>query len=1069
MINVLERDHSDEIGSSFIKIPADMDLQPPASTSTIRGFRAPGLDHVMRATVASNGFKKFDYFRNKGNGYIFKIWERELSPVPANWDLAPGDNTYDFELWYTSQGRSLTISDFQQDYEYLFVIDAAESSTELYYNTVSFYNFASAYVFASRLHSRMLHYNGIRGWDDWIRFSGFGTTFSTTFKGPGRHKMYRIYRRPMTFDASLGYYNTFSLVANYPNELRSKGTISKAKLPSNSEIIFVTNDNHGDNELCMQGQMYLDDTLIQYASSGGSSTGFGAISGRDNWSHVWGTPSSSYRWVDVLGGTAFEIYKREQMTEYTTPPDPEPELPPPPEPDDAIPCEDRCVNVDDTYEAVARVEVNFIDPPDWQQRNYAYSWSVIGSSEVTVIGTEDDGRIGLFRLRRKALEEDDRALLPYNISVTVEDLDYSTAGVTDSDTAVLTFEMPCVVVGNTPSFSISDVDVDECGAGDTDTTATFTVTASEAVIGNDITIDYETVGITANADTTITVLASDSNDLPFLMVRETTTSKLYLDGSFTRFWNQNAGNNGPTDIMVQLLANIPTWASDGEHGNNILVIEDIAPNGFPFANTGSGGFVTTFDVAFNQVLGSPWAYSVVDTATVENEDQSYYEQFALVIYLSTSQAEGQASELALTHSMITELPNAARAGVGLAILSDHDVYQINANRILAEIEPSLQFTGGSGINRTGEVITVAGSISKHGSHPLLNNLSGQFPVAGSEAYIPAVSDNPDFTATSGTLTFADGESSKTVQVTVLCDDVSEDDETFKVVLSNPTRGTLSKSEGVGTILDSSPNVTVVELANEGTDYDIFIARDISGSMGTSGVTINGSTGTRDELVRQVLNDYTINPVEPGLTAIVGGGVSAMHRWIANVIIATATNDNSMTHINALFITDSQDRYTASAIKDTYSSPANDHPIWSVADDEPNSTTVAPMSQIDETENNWTHIGPWPAHVEEFNLTVVRVLNPDVLDAPTTTDTEQIYNDLFNAADRPALVATAQISTYTEYTTGADSEINRQIEASVLSTYTGYCTKTPGNTVTVQAADETEAISKAQPLLNCPDD
>lgn len=59
----------------------------------------------------------------------------------------------------------------------------------------------------------------------------------------------------------------------------------------------------------------------------------------------------------------------------------------------------------------------------------------------------------------------------------------------------------------------------------------------------------------------------------------------------------------------------------------------------------------------------------------------------------------------------------------------------------------------------------------------------------------------DYSAASGTLTFAPGETSKPVVVPVIGDVLVETDETFKVTLSNPANGFLAVTEATGTILD----------------------------------------------------------------------------------------------------------------------------------------------------------------------------------------------------------------------------------------------------------------------------
>jgi autotransporter-associated beta strand protein len=57
----------------------------------------------------------------------------------------------------------------------------------------------------------------------------------------------------------------------------------------------------------------------------------------------------------------------------------------------------------------------------------------------------------------------------------------------------------------------------------------------------------------------------------------------------------------------------------------------------------------------------------------------------------------------------------------------------------------------------------------------------------------------DYTATSGTVTFAPGETAKTVAVIVKADDASEPSETFTLNLSSPSNATISDGTGVATI------------------------------------------------------------------------------------------------------------------------------------------------------------------------------------------------------------------------------------------------------------------------------
>jgi len=62
----------------------------------------------------------------------------------------------------------------------------------------------------------------------------------------------------------------------------------------------------------------------------------------------------------------------------------------------------------------------------------------------------------------------------------------------------------------------------------------------------------------------------------------------------------------------------------------------------------------------------------------------------------------------------------------------------------------------------------------------------------------------DYLATSGTLTFAPGETSKVVTVKVVGDTVDEHNETFRLNLSNPTNAAVGTPSATGTIADDDP-------------------------------------------------------------------------------------------------------------------------------------------------------------------------------------------------------------------------------------------------------------------------
>ena len=79
------------------------------------------------------------------------------------------------------------------------------------------------------------------------------------------------------------------------------------------------------------------------------------------------------------------------------------------------------------------------------------------------------------------------------------------------------------------------------------------------------------------------------------------------------------------------------------------------------------------------------------------------------------------------------------------------------------------------------------------------NVSVDYATADGTATAPA-----DYAATSGTLTFAPGQTTKTVTVLVVGDTLDELDETYTVNLSNAVNAAILDPTGLGTIIDNDP-------------------------------------------------------------------------------------------------------------------------------------------------------------------------------------------------------------------------------------------------------------------------
>jgi ELWxxDGT repeat protein len=82
------------------------------------------------------------------------------------------------------------------------------------------------------------------------------------------------------------------------------------------------------------------------------------------------------------------------------------------------------------------------------------------------------------------------------------------------------------------------------------------------------------------------------------------------------------------------------------------------------------------------------------------------------------------------------------------------------------------------------------------------------PVTVTYATADGTAAGSDYQAASGALTFAPGATSKTVTVLVNGDRSGEPNETFVVNLSSPTNATITDGQGVGTILDDEPRISI---------------------------------------------------------------------------------------------------------------------------------------------------------------------------------------------------------------------------------------------------------------------
>jgi probable HAF family extracellular repeat protein len=138
----------------------------------------------------------------------------------------------------------------------------------------------------------------------------------------------------------------------------------------------------------------------------------------------------------------------------------------------------------------------------------------------------------------------------------------------------------------------------------------------------------------------------------------------------------------------------------------------------------------------------------------------------------------------------------------------------------------------------------------------------------------------DYQSTSGTLTFAPGETSKTITVQVIGDRLAEPNETFVVNLSGATSANIASGEGEGTIMDDEPRLSISDVAKlEGKKgqttlftFTVTLSATYDQPVTVSFRTVDGSARTSDSDYVAKTGTLTFAPGETTktITIVVNG-------------------------------------------------------------------------------------------------------------------------------------------------------------------------------------------------------
>jgi hypothetical protein len=338
---------------------------------------------------------------------------------------------------------------------------------------------------------------------------------------------------------------------------------------------------------------------------------------------------------------------------------------------------------------------------------------------------------------------------------------------------------------SSPSLSINDVTVTENNTGSVN--AVFTVTLSPAS-GQTVTVNYATANGTATAPADYT--AASGGTLTFNPGITSRTITIPVIGDTVDEPNET--------FVVNLSGAVNATIADAQ-GTGTITDNDATPSlrinnvSVTEGNTGTivnASFTVTLSAASAQTVNV--TYGTSDVSAVAGQDYTAVSGTLTFSPGTTTQtvvvpvlgdALDEANE---TYNVNLSAPVNATISdnLGVGTITDNDATPSLVINNVSVTEPN---SGSIDAVFTVTLSTVSGRTVTV-NYATGNNTSA---VAGS-----------DFTATSGTLTFAPGTTSQTISVPVLGDVLNESNETFRVNLSGATAATIADNQGVGTIIDN---------------------------------------------------------------------------------------------------------------------------------------------------------------------------------------------------------------------------------------------------------------------------
>ncbi|MEM8639509.1 MAG: Calx-beta domain-containing protein [Cyanobacteria bacterium P01_G01_bin.54] len=390
-----------------------------------------------------------------------------------------------------------------------------------------------------------------------------------------------------------------------------------------------------------------------------------------------------------------------------------------------------------------------------------------------------------------------------------------------------------------PSLAIDDVMVNE-GAG----TASFTVSLTPAS-GQTVTVNYATSDGTAVAGTDYTATGTQTLTFNPGDTSKTVTINVTDDALDEASETFNVTLSGATNATIADTTGVGTITDNDAPPS--LSIDDVTVD----EGAGTASFTVSLNTASGQAVS-------VDYATADGTATAGSDYTANAGTLNF--AAGETSKTVTVNitddatfdgieTFTVDLSNAVNAAIadnqGIGTIIDNDV-----DHALAVSSTSVT-EGNAGVQ------TITFTINRTGSTSLASTIDYAFSgTAVLNTDYNNIGGSSGVSATSGTVSFAAGEASKTITVDVIGDTLDENDNTLTVTLSNASVGTISTTAQSLTINDddNAPTIAIDDVTvSEGAGTASFT---ISLSA-ASGKAISVDYATADGTATAG-SDYTTN-------------------------------------------------------------------------------------------------------------------------------------------------------------------------------------------------------------------